>query len=506
MEYKMKLILLALAAFQALPAAAIDRKWAEGSASVSGATLAPSTVTISGSGEKCFSVDDPTLVVNCRTNTVTVGGNAGLAVTYGLAPGSITIVGAGGNITTASSVTASAFFGDASHLSGLPAGETNTYTSSKTIQGALLVTTGVDAASGTFTQQVSADRFQMRGSTFVASAVAGTTQLGNGAGEVVTGSSNTLIGHNAGQLISSGVSNTCLGNKACRTQTTNNTAVMIGNRAGDGYDGAGAILIGDQAGRSFTSGTRLMVIGTTQGSGNALGADNIFIGFGTSIGSNLTSASAQNTAVGGQNLQSTTANGDNACFGFQTCQNTNNYRNTYLGSIAGAGSGGTTVTNSSNVGVGYGTMAAVTWGAKNTCLGYRTCSTLTAGQGNLILGFEQEPSAPTANDELNIGGMIKGSMTASGNMTVRFGASVSTFTAGGLALGGPFNAQSRTKAQFDAITPAVGDSYLCSNCTVPYDICVATGATIGGFRAVMFSAISTAVPGTLVPKGCGVGE
>lgn len=61
----------------------------------------------------------------------------------------------------------------------------------------------------------------------------------------------------------------------------------------------------------------------------------------------------------------------------------------------------------------------------------------------------------------------------------------------------------KAKADFDALTPALGDTYLCSDCTVPYDICVATGAVLNGFRATILSAISTTLPGTLVPKGCG---
>lgn len=64
----------------------------------------------------------------------------------------------------------------------------------------------------------------------------------------------------------------------------------------------------------------------------------------------------------------------------------------------------------------------------------------------------------------------------------------------------------KSKAQLDAITPALGDWYICSDCTVPYDICPATAATPSGFRATTYSAISTVVPGTLVPKGCGVGQ
>lgn len=65
----------------------------------------------------------------------------------------------------------------------------------------------------------------------------------------------------------------------------------------------------------------------------------------------------------------------------------------------------------------------------------------------------------------------------------------------------------RTKAQIDAITPAAaGAQAICSDCTVPYDLCVATGTTLSGFRATINSAINTAIPGTLVPKGCGTGQ
>lgn len=68
---------------------------------------------------------------------------------------------------------------------------------------------------------------------------------------------------------------------------------------------------------------------------------------------------------------------------------------------------------------------------------------------------------------------------------------------------GSFLPQIRTKAQIDAITAAVGHTYYCSDCTVPYDICIGTGTALSGFRATINSAINTAVPGTLVPKGCG---
>lgn len=63
------------------------------------------------------------------------------------------------------------------------------------------------------------------------------------------------------------------------------------------------------------------------------------------------------------------------------------------------------------------------------------------------------------------------------------------------AQAGPVGTWSRTKAQFDAITPAAaGEIYFCSNCTVP-NICVSTGTALSDFVR--------ADDGT---KGCGSGE
>ncbi len=65
----------------------------------------------------------------------------------------------------------------------------------------------------------------------------------------------------------------------------------------------------------------------------------------------------------------------------------------------------------------------------------------------------------------------------------------------------------RTKAQIDAITPtSLGEVVICSNCTIPYDVCTGTAAVPSGFRATLNTAIATAVPGTPVLHGCGSGN
>lgn len=50
------------------------------------------------------------------------------------------------------------------------------------------------------------------------------------------------------------------------------------------------------------------------------------------------------------------------------------------------------------------------------------------------------------------------------------------------ALTGSLKLAVKAKAFFDATTPAVGDAYLCSNCTIPYSVCVGTGASLSGFK------------------------
>lgn len=62
------------------------------------------------------------------------------------------------------------------------------------------------------------------------------------------------------------------------------------------------------------------------------------------------------------------------------------------------------------------------------------------------------------------------------------GATKSTFTATGfLNMGGATNLQTKTLAQLQAITPALGDAYRCSNCAVAQSIAIATGTGAGNF-------------------------
>jgi len=86
-------------------------------------------------------------------------GSAGLAVTYGLSAGSITLTGANGTITSGSSITASAFFGDGSHLTGISTTDnTKVLKAGDTMTGALNMTNvnvNLTGASGNVVGQAS---------------------------------------------------------------------------------------------------------------------------------------------------------------------------------------------------------------------------------------------------------------------------------------------------------------------------------------------------------------
>ena len=60
----------------------------------------------------------------------------------------------------------------------------------------------------------------------------------------------------------------------------------------------------------------------------------------------------------------------------------------------------------------------------------------------------------------------------------------SSMTISGIGLTGKLQMLQRTMSQLAAITPAIGDAYLCSNCAIPGSIAVATGTAAGNFGIV----------------------
>lgn len=85
--------------------------------------------------------------------------------------------------------------------------------------------------------------------------------------------------------------------------------------------------------------------------------------------------------------------------------NTSGAYNVFVG--RGAGSSNTTTTNNTMVGYGAGTLNT---GAANTFIGSYAGNSSTTGGSNIVIGYLQEPSAPGANNELNVGGVLFGQL------------------------------------------------------------------------------------------------
>lgn len=97
----------------------------------------------------------------------------------------------------------------------------------------------------------------------------------------------------------------------------------------------------------------------------------------------------------------------------------------------------------------------------------------TIGVGAVVSTFTN-----TGNAEIGGTLAVAGATTLTGNALAS-----GTLTATGvLAANGGLGLAVKTKAQFDALTGVVGRAFLCSDCVIPYSVCVGTGTTLSGWK------------------------
>ena len=168
------------------------------------------------------------------------------------------------------------------------------------------------------------------------------------------GTSNTILGGSAGAAVASGC----------------NLNVIIGHEAGnDLSSGDNNVLIGYQAGDKTTDVDGAIVIGHGAAGGNLTAAADGTVLIGTSAGAALTTG-AGNTAVGFEALK-TNVDGDfNTAFGYQALE-------TFEADADGHGS---------NTAVGYNAGQAVSTGTGNTILGAAAGDALQGGDDNIFVG------------------------------------------------------------------------------------------------------------------------
>lgn len=362
-------------------------------------TTFTSTVTITGTGSKCFSVDDPTLVVDCGNNRVGIGTDSPATTLH---------------VVSANSADNARFYATGTGVGGIILGNVT------------------NAANGQVYSGDGGDMHFAVGPTAIIEplilGVEGNISISKPL--TMTASSMTMT-YNAtdGRLID-----------LAAITGTNGASIHFSNTGGNVYfgvdDSAGADLTGTAYATTIWSvASQPMIFGTNNTTRLTLGPAG-----GALFATTMTITG--NPQAGTMPLQIAPTTGSNPA----AIQMSNTTGNFYVGPD---GSGNT---------VCGGSYASCVWSVANV---------------------------PTVFGTNNAARMT---IAAAGNVSVD---------------AGQFVPYVRTKAQIDAITAVVGGVVICSDCTVPYDVCVGTGTGVSDFRATINSAISTSIPGTLVNKGCG---
>jgi hypothetical protein len=228
-----------------------------------------------------------------------------------------------------------------------------------------------------------------------------------------TGGHNTIIGINTGNMISTGVGNTALGNYSLASNTT----------------GESNIAVGFQSLKLNTTGGANTAVGVSSLKSNTTGENNVAIG-NFSLTSNTTGEF--NTAVGFNSLKSNTIGGANTAFGsFALYSNTTGINNVAVGfnslNINTTGGGNTAVgvsslksntTGENNVAIGFDTLNVNTTGTENVAIGVSSLKSNTTGVDNVAIGFESLNVNTIGKSNIAVGAYSLASNTTGENNVV----------------------------------------------------------------------------------------
>lgn len=188
--------------------------------------------------------------------------------------------------------------------------------------------------------------------------------IGHNAGDsLTTGKYNSMIGYEAGYSSKTANNNLFFGHRSGYSNKSGYENVFIGNRTGYGFIGGyDNIFIGNLAGENSTWATHNTFIGNEAGK-NIVGDDNICIGDRTGYNSYETEHEVISTTI----------------VGVDAARNLSGYENTIIGTAAGFSAGGSS-TGSNNVFVGTyagGGNYLNRLGSNNVCLGYNAGASKT---------------------------------------------------------------------------------------------------------------------------------
>ncbi len=216
----------------------------------------------------------------------------------------------------------------------------------------------------------------------------------------ISGSTNTGVGTNALEAITSGNGNCAVGTDSLKSLTTGISNVAVGTGAlASVIASEGNIALGTSAGGSVASGNYNVIIGNSALSAATAIAETIAIGAASL--QNLTTG-AGNVAVGHQTMQACTTSGSNTSVGYQSLKaqtvsagsNTSVGYQSLLASVNGDGStavGASCLSRENGPGentcVGTNCGKAIVTGGLNAAVGYNCMdSGADSGTGNVVVG------------------------------------------------------------------------------------------------------------------------
>ena len=311
---------------------------------------------------------------------ITIGPTAGVAGTF-FADGSYVTAG----ILTAKTgsfsgtVTANSFSGDGSSLTGISVDSTKIETGNTKVE---TVDTGSDGHVKITTEGSERLRITSTGLLLGGSDAQSNTTLGTNAGDSITsGDNNTFFGKDAGTDITDAQFNTFIGSGAgSNTNSGTYLNTFIGYNAGvNNGNGHHNVFIGASAGAQNAAWDNIF-IGNYSGDANSSGTRNVFIG--KLAGSDNTTAS-DSTVVGFNALKSMTTNGGCTAIGSYALED---------------------CTAGGNVAVGYNAMKETVSGQNNTAMGY-DAATNNTGNLNVAIGRDamKANSNGSGHDNVMIG-------------------------------------------------------------------------------------------------------
>jgi hypothetical protein len=251
------------------------------------------------------------------------------------------------------------------------------------------------------------------------------TVFGKLAGNALTtnGDENVLIGHEAGNDVSTGERNVFIGYQSGDKITSGTRSVAIGyGSLGSEQAGERSIAIGFNAlsQQNVGANTYNTAVGVEAGFYNRTGTKNTFLGYNAGLGASEQSNS-NNTAVGYSSMIDVTTGSDNVAVGIQSLQNlTSGSRNVALGYFAMAQSidtndtvaigryamGAGDVANDGQIAIGRNALAELTSGSENIAVGYLSGDTITTGTKNTCIGYNTDVSDAGAINRTGLGNGI----------------------------------------------------------------------------------------------------